>query len=60
MRGRSFVINQDMTISPASTPHLCLGVGLPRLVLVDINSANAITFLNKPEGSFKLELAGAF
>ena len=60
MRGRSFVVNQDMTISPASTPHLCLGVGQPRLVLVDINSPNAITFLNKPEGSFKLELAGAF
>ena len=60
MCGRSFVVNLDMTISPAFSPYLCLGVGLPRLVLVDRISPNAITFLNKPEGSFKLELAGAF
>ena len=60
MSGRSFVVNSDRTISPASTPHLCLGVGQPRLVLVDKNSPNAIFFLNKPEGSFKLELAGNF
>ena len=54
MRGRSFVINEDGTISPSPAPWLCLGVAQPRLVLVEKSSPKALHFANKPEGEFKL------
>ena len=60
MRGRSFVLNEDGTISPETATHLCLGVGQPRMVLVEKKSPKALHFANPPEGVFKLELAGAF
>ena len=60
MRGRSFVVNEDGTMSPAPAPWLCLGIGLPRMCLVEKSSPKALHFANRPEGVFQLALAGAY
>ena len=42
--GRSFVLNEDGTISAAHAPHLCLGMMLPDVTLVSISSADKFIF----------------
>ena len=58
--GQDFVVNVDGSISPANATWLCLGVEQPRCVLVPRASRRVLHFANKPEGLFKLTLAGCF
>ena len=54
------MINRDGTISPTARDLLCLGIGYPRLVLVEKNSPCALFFANSPQGIFSLELSGSW
>jgi len=42
--GRTFVLNQDSTISPSKAPNLVLGMDLPDVTLVNAFSVNALVF----------------